>query len=271
MTSIMNIKFYGVRGSAPALRGNKIKIGGNTSCVLVEVNDTMLIFDAGTGIINLGEDYGHLDNMKGHIFFSHYHWDHIHGLPCYKPFYNKTNSFTLYGKTVDNESVETIIKGMMVPPYFPIALDDFGSQLNFYSVNPAEDIVINDITIHSIPIAHPGGCVGYSICYNNKKFCYMTDMDVTDNNEDMLVEFINKADLLVMDSYFTPEDYVKGLGHSNWKDVISIAKKSHVKQIGLYHHHLFKTDGQLLAIERKVKEEMKDAFLAREGMVIQLQ
>ena len=50
----MKIKFWGVRGSKPTPGKETIHFGGNTSCVEIKIGNRRLIFDAGTGIVELG-------------------------------------------------------------------------------------------------------------------------------------------------------------------------------------------------------------------------
>lgn len=66
--------------------------GGNTSCIEVrtEAGD-LLIIDAGTGIRVLGnhlmqEEFGR-GQGHAHVFFTHYHWDHLQGWPFFAPAY----------------------------------------------------------------------------------------------------------------------------------------------------------------------------------------
>ena len=60
----------------------------------------LLVFDAGTGIRELGRslvDNSNGDAICGDIFFSHMHWDHIQGLPFFTPAFQEGNQLTLWG------------------------------------------------------------------------------------------------------------------------------------------------------------------------------
>src|SRR5437764_3476689 len=89
----MEIKFWGVRGSTPTPQPENMRYGGNTACVEVRVDDTLYIFDCGTGFRNLGK---HLTSGPGpveaHVFISHFHWDHIQGIPFFTPLYESHDS-----------------------------------------------------------------------------------------------------------------------------------------------------------------------------------
>jgi phosphoribosyl 1,2-cyclic phosphodiesterase len=74
----VRIRFWGVRGSVPFATPRSIGHGCNTPCIEVRSARTgaVLILDAGSGIVGLGET---LDQPGGPIpiLLTHYHWDHI--------------------------------------------------------------------------------------------------------------------------------------------------------------------------------------------------
>ena len=77
----LNVTFWGTRGSIPSPGKYTVKYGGNTTCVELNLNNNaMIIFDAGTGIKNLGQKIIKNGGPKEiNLFFTHSHWDHIHG------------------------------------------------------------------------------------------------------------------------------------------------------------------------------------------------
>ena len=50
------IRFRGVRGSYPVANEGFLEYGGNTSCVEVNIDGRLIILDAGTGLISLGDE-----------------------------------------------------------------------------------------------------------------------------------------------------------------------------------------------------------------------
>ena len=76
------IRFWGVRGSYSAPFKRCLDTGGNTPCVEINVDGHLLICDAGSGIIPLGHQLIADDkNRELLILLTHFHWDHISGLP----------------------------------------------------------------------------------------------------------------------------------------------------------------------------------------------
>ncbi len=80
------LRFWGVRGSYPSPFQSHYGIGGNTSCVEVRVDDDIVVCDAGSGIIPLGNELMKQQEIRElTIILTHYHWDHISGLPFFVP------------------------------------------------------------------------------------------------------------------------------------------------------------------------------------------
>ncbi len=259
----MIIEFWGVRGTLPVPGEKTVIYGGNTNCVSLSIaKKHFFIFDAGTGIKALSN---HLLKQKhfplsASIFISHPHYDHINGIPFFVPLYMKGNEFQFFGAPSGDMSLEKIIAGQMDSIYFPITVKEFAATISFRDLGE-ETFQIGDVTIQTLTLNHPGKCLGFRIEYNNKVFCYVTDHelyleDVPYYNQfdiDRIVQFIQNADVLVMDTTYTDPEYAAkiGWGHSCVSRVAEIADKACVKLLCLYHHDPDQTDKD---IEYKVQE-----------------
>ncbi|HQU57387.1 MAG TPA: hypothetical protein PLG88_08145, partial [Chitinophagaceae bacterium] len=101
---VWQIKFYGTRGSTPVCDKNFQEYGGDTTCIYLDLltNDRskmIVAFDAGTGIRKLGKDIalGKIPDTEFILLvFSHFHWDHIQGLPFFDPAYNPDKKIALF-------------------------------------------------------------------------------------------------------------------------------------------------------------------------------
>ncbi|MBI5308890.1 MAG: MBL fold metallo-hydrolase, partial [Planctomycetes bacterium] len=133
MKSGIKVKFWGVRGSIPTPGVKYVKYGGNTSCVEILLpNDMLFIFDAGTGIRELGNSL--LKNgkkQKVYIFLSHFHWDHIQGLPFFMPSYQKGNEINILGMNTKETRLDKIISNQMESVYFPVRLQSLKAKIKF--------------------------------------------------------------------------------------------------------------------------------------------
>jgi phosphoribosyl 1,2-cyclic phosphodiesterase len=289
----MHISFWGTRGSVSTPGRITEKYGGNTPCVSVRCQDIQIIFDAGTGIRNLGiellEEIKSKDNPPSlHLFLSHTHWDHIQGLPFFMPSYYKDTKLTIYGSPRKERFLASILKEQMDYEYFPVSMSAFPSDISIQEMRE-ENIRIGPLTIEwQEQIFHPGGSVRYRITLNGKKVIYATDVELDNmfnnirENEDNralaqeFISFISNADLLIADAQYTRDEYYDkvGWGHTSIPVLLDIAFKSQVKQLAIFHHDPQHSDKFLdeLWMENRSKyrkgDKKMDLFWAREGMTL---
>jgi phosphoribosyl 1,2-cyclic phosphodiesterase/CheY-like chemotaxis protein len=253
----MVVHFWGSRGTLPVPGVHTIKFGGNTNCVTLTLgNNYFFIFDAGTGIKALSN---HLlkENkfpMSAKIFISHPHYDHINGIPFFGPLYMGGNHFEIFGTKHSGIGIEKLLADQMDSVYFPITMKEFSAKISFHDLTE-ETFKIDGITIQTLLLNHPGKCLGYRVTYKNKVFCYVTDNELyledspnyNQHDVDLLTTFIEHADVLVIDSTYTDESYMKkiGWGHSSVSRVVEVAHKAKVKQLCLYHHDPDEFDKQI--------------------------
>ena len=133
------VTFWGTRGSIPTPGPNTARYGGNTPCVAVAgADEELLILDAGTGIRALGLQLVERQNgaVQAEILLSHAHWDHIQGLPHFKPFFAPGNSVRIWGSRQGTTSLEAILRQQMDPAVFPVPLDALSARLTVQHIEP---------------------------------------------------------------------------------------------------------------------------------------
>jgi len=264
------IRFWGVRGTLPVPGKKTVRYGGNTNCVTLESGRHFFIFDAGTGIRVLS-DWLLQTKQKNKkkkpvfakIFISHPHYDHINGLPFFRPLYMKENAFEIFGGEHGGHDIATLIAGQMDQVYFPVTISEFQAELRFRTLSE-ESFAIGDCRIQTIRLNHPGGCLGYRVQCGKKIFCYVTDNELLPQNSrdfdanavDRLVVFLQDADLAVMDATYTDEEYIDkaGWGHSALSRTVMLAARARVKKLCLYHHDPGQLDRD---IDKKLREARK--------------
>ena len=173
---MMNIRFWGTRGSIASPGKSTVKYGGNTSCVELRTGKQILIFDAGTGIRELGNQL--LKEFKSqptilHLFISHTHWDHIQGFPFFMPAYSKNFQINVYGPPARDKSLKDLFKFQMDSEYFPVPLGDLNAQIIMQEVR--EPFRIGDLQITSFYMNHPAMTLAYKIFDGEKTFIYASD------------------------------------------------------------------------------------------------
>jgi len=271
----MYIKFWGTRGSIPVPGNSTLKYGGNTSCVEIGLsNNKMIILDAGSGIRELGKSLvnnGYKDSFE--ILFSHYHWDHIQGIPFFLPLFNKENLVNFYGEESNGESIKDILSKQMASNYFPITLDEMNAQLKYHNIKPFINFGINGAKLETFRANHSTPTISYKITEGNKTIVYLTDNELMleDSNEDNiydnllksnkeLVDFCSECDYLIHDSMYDEATLVgkKGWGHSANITLAYFGILSHVKNLILFHYNPDYTDGKIDDLLKETNKTLKN-------------
>ena len=279
----MLIKFWGVHGSLPRPGPSTLKYGGNTACVEVRCGSTLVIFDAGTGIRELGEDIvrrrkntSSNDRLCGHIFFSHLHWDHVQGFPFFAPAFMSGAEFHLYGGNELNSTIYRLMREQMDFPNFPVRLNDLSATIKFHDLDPGERIAIDELAIKTERLNHPGGSFGYRLEACDKVLIYASDTEHEEGIHKKMLELARGADVLIYDSMFTPEQYLgledeicrQSWGHSTWEAAVELAQAAEVGRLVLFHHG--NSDEIVAEMEQKAREKFPRTIAAYEGLEIEL-
>lgn len=276
--SMMKLKFWGVRGSIPSPDASTIGVGGNTSCVSVQLGDYWVIFDAGTGLRKLGVAMMKDPTIirKGSIFLSHYHWDHVQGFPFFIPLFFETNQFDVYGEAKYQQSPKEHLERQMVAPSFPVEMERLQGVKSYHEISPDQIIEIDDeIQVKTVRLLHPnGGAVGFRLEYKGKSVCYISDHEhPSEELTQHIIEFVKEASVLIHDCQYTPDEKLgqkAGWGHSSWKDGVLTAKEANVDKLYLFHHEPVRTDEELQVILKSSQAIFANTELATENTEIDL-
>ena len=274
----MKIKFYGTRGSIPVPDREFMDFGGNTSCVRVTLaQGQVIIFDAGTGIRQLGKDliassHEQFDFIP--IVLSHTHWDHVQGFPFFGPAYDSRRKFQIFicGRDCLCTDLEDVFEAQMRADFFPVPLRKMGAEFDFWQPDISEYTGELGDRWRFLRHNHPGGAYSYRFTEGDKTIVYCTDIEHGDVIDERAVELAKDADLLLHDAQYTPAELKekKGWGHSSWEQAIEVATRAGVKQLALIHHDPEHDDQFLTAVEQECQREFSDCFMAREGQEIEL-
>ena len=254
--------------------------GGNTPCLEVRLADgTCIVLDAGTGIVEFSNALRREKKGPGslHLFFSHFHYDHIHGLPFLGQAYNPAMHLHLYSPIRD---IEYILKDHMSHPFFPVTMQDkMTKNLFFHNLSETPVLNLGSAQISWSRLNHPGNAYAYKIIENGRSFIYATDVELAENDfrkpGDERTFFLN-ADILVLDTMYTLGEAIEKYdwGHSSFSLGIDFALSWGVKTLVLFHHEPKYEDKQLYSnlhaarwyAQRQQKE--LNILLAEEGRSI---
>jgi phosphoribosyl 1,2-cyclic phosphodiesterase len=271
----MKIKFWGVRGSTPTPEQRNGRYGGNTTCVELRLdNGTLIILDCGSGLRSLGKslirEFGERP-IHGYIFLTHFHWDHIQGIPFFRPLYENGNLFAFHAVHRGEKELIGAIEGQIISPYFPVDMTALGSTRNFFD-RDYSPLDIEGAVITSAPMNHPQGCVGYRVEADGCVFVFATDTEPGSQLHDRAVrELARGADVLVYDAQYTPQQLrgeKKGWGHSTWEEGARIARECGVKRLLLTHHDPDHDDTFVDGLVERARGEFPNSGGAIEGMEI---
>jgi phosphoribosyl 1,2-cyclic phosphodiesterase len=278
---IAKLSFWGVRGSTPTVDPATWRYGGNTPCLeFVAPDGTQFILDCGTGLRMLGSRWAMPDAAHGgeaHIFVTHYHWDHIQGVPFFAPLYAPNNQFHFYSfrsKYLGRDSLKQVFETQMAQPYFPVDLSAMCAKRKFQEVDGGESFTIGENKVTARWLNHPQGCLGFRIETPAGTVVYATDNEPGDPKFDAsLLELAAGADIFINDAQYTPEQLAttrKGWGHSTWLEGVHTARHAGAKTLVLFHHDPDSTDRMVDSILRLAREDFDSVFAASEGMTITL-
>jgi phosphoribosyl 1,2-cyclic phosphodiesterase len=283
------IRFWGVRGSIPTPGPETVRTGGNTSCVEIRADGELIILDAGSGLRPLGRALSSEfadASAKATLLITHTHWDHIQGFPFFVPAYNPRNHIRVLGFEGARNDLQATLAGQMESPYFPIALAQMPGNIVIEELKSL-DFVVGDIAVKACHVNHPGICVGYRLETKSGSVCYIPDHESAPHNaqqpdsvseviERKVIEFIRDADVLILDSQYTLDEYRThvGWGHGCLDDVVRVARAANVKQLFLFHHDPSHDDDFLEAMLHRAQELAAGSglkiSLAREGESVAL-
>lgn len=269
----LKLKFWGVRGSVPTPTPQNSGFGGNTSCIEVRLpNDELFIFDAGTGIRQLGialKDRPGDADREIRVFLTHYHWDHIQGLPFFGPLYNPKCALTFYSTSYTSALRESLA-GQMITPYFPVNFDAVSENKQFVNMG-STPVTVGDLVVRPFPLHHPQGAGGYRIEADGASIVYATDREHGHKELDaVLHEYAQNADILIHDAQYTSEEYprFKGYGHSTWEVAVKVARECNVKRLILFHHDPDRDDNAVSDIVERARARFPNTEGARESCVL---
>lgn len=303
------VRFRGVRGSYPIANRDYLQYGGNTSCVEVNVGGHLIILDAGTGLIELGDDLlkEHLSSgtnnydrepIKATLLLSHIHQDHIQGFTFFKPSHVATTELSVFGAANYNENLADELAQLLFTKSFPLDLGDIAANLCIYDVNETEYIFLdeNGIEVKRIDsdedlipkgneviiscyksYAHPQeGVMIYKINYRDKSLVYATDKESYFGGDRKLSAFARNCDLIIHDSQYTTEDYLsslspkQGFGHSTFDMAVDCQKQANAKKLAFYHFDPSYNDEKMNELAHYYGQISENLIVAHEGLEIDL-
>lgn len=275
----MIVNFHGVRGSTPCQSDEVARHGGNTACVSVHSpGEAPLLFDLGTGLRYYAESLPPDTVFEGTCLLSHLHWDHVQGLPFFKPLLRPGASLTIYAPAQeDGRHPGEVLQQTIRPPLFPVGLDQIAGEVTVHRAKP--QFSVGSYVVHSGEVPHNGPMAGYRVEGGAQVVTYISDHQQPDDPRqvaDSVLELCRGADLLIHDAQYTPSEFEqkRTWGHCTMQYAVWVAAQAKAKRVALFHHDPYHDDAMVDSMTRTAQvcgeRYGVEVFAAYEGLSIDL-
>lgn len=277
---LLNVSFFGVRGSTPCPSEANRRYGGNTSCVALESpGHAPIVLDLGTGLRFWGATLDPTDVFHGSALITHLHWDHVQGLPFFTPVLKPSAHFDVYGPPQPEcGSLADAFNQFMRPPYFPVTTKDLLGDIRFHEAWD-EDLELDGAKVKVRAVPHVGRTCGYRVEMGGATVAYLSDHQMpTDGSHDIadgVLELCDGADLLIHDAQYTVAEFPakSTWGHCTPDYAVHVAREAGARRLALFHHDPSHSDVDIdgmLANARTLAEgtTIDEVVAAHEGLVI---
>ncbi|KQT41987.1 hypothetical protein ASG43_17035 [Aureimonas sp. Leaf454] len=270
-----DIRVWGARGTLPGCGNGQVAYGTETCCVEMRAGGRRLIFDAGTGIVPLGRSMATLGELDADLFFSHVHYDHIMGLPFFKPLYLPNASISISaGHMLDGRSCKETVEDFMRAPFLPITPKIFSADLDYRSFSPGDVLAPSpDITVRTARLDHPNGAVGYRVEHAGRAVAYVTDTEhVPGQTDEAVLDLIRGADIVFYDTTYAEAEMerFRGYGHSSWEEGVRLCRLAEAQRLVLFHHAHMRYDAEIARFEAQARLVFPGTLAGRTGMSLTL-
>ena len=302
------VKFRGVRGSFPVADKKFLQYGGNTSCVEINAGGHVIILDAGTGIVKVGDELmekyisSALETKERNpvcasVLLSHIHQDHILGLTFFKPMHLKSSKISIFGDGNDSDILKDNLSNLVFGKTFPLDLNDIQCELDIHNLDENYVILLRDdcnaqlvrkdkfepqendvvVTFYKSYVHPQNGVIIYKITYKGKSVVYATDKESYFGGDKKFVQFSKNCNLLIHDAQYTSEDYLnshspkQGFGHSTYDMALEAMHQTGAKNLVLFHYEPSYDDSKLDKIKELYTSQNKNVYMAYEGLELNIE
>ena len=286
--TVLNVTFYGVRGSTPCSGGEFARYGGNTSCVVLDgPGRSPIILDLGTGLRVYGAELTRRDMdgavgepFRGTALLTHLHWDHVQGIPFFAPLLSAGAELDLHAPVQAGEPLADVVRGFLSPPYFPVELEALPGQIRFHDTEPGR-FRVDDATVTAAWVPHVGPTFGYRVERDGRSVAYVSDHQQPTAGptavDPAVLELCRDVDLLIHDAQYDDAEFAQrpDWGHCTVDYAVEVAAASGAHTLALFHHdpgHDDRRVDELLVSARELADlrGVPEVIAAHEGLTVTL-
>lgn len=234
--------------------------GPSTSCVRVETDKGNIVFDGGSGLQSYCSDY--INGQEFHLFFTHFHWDHICGLPYFRQLYIPNKKINFYSC---HENFDEHIKLVFKAPHHPVPYDLLASEKRYHYLQPYKSIQIYDMEITPFCLDHPNKAYGYEVKYENKRLliCFDTEFKRMSRNDLGLdLKYYQNADMILFDAQYTMKEVLNKInwGHCTAQVGVDLCLREKIKELVLVHYDPTYDDKTIDDVSKLVQNYYEDSY-----------
>jgi phosphoribosyl 1,2-cyclic phosphodiesterase len=278
----MHLFIAGTRGTTAITASDRAVFGGDTTCLLVTGSTgSQVVLDCGSGLPSVAPLVGDAPDLL--VLLTHFHLDHLVGLPSFAPMYDPRARLLVAASRTDGSTGREALQGLIGPPYWPIPLDRLPARLSFADLPPSsgdQPLRAGGLEVRWTPLPHPGGCTAFRIDEpaTRGSLVLATDAEWEDAPKHMLAGFLDlcrkpaPCALLICDGQYERDAIAsrRGWGHTSWERAVDLAKQTGAERLLLTHHDPQDDDTKLAARDRALQAVLPTAALARQGQRIEL-
>jgi phosphoribosyl 1,2-cyclic phosphodiesterase len=259
---------WGARGSMAVSGARYLRYGGDTSCYHVEVEPGHhVVIDGGTGLRRLEAVLGP-PPLRFTVLFTHYHLDHLQGLPVFSPLYDRANRFDFLGMRRGGQGAAEALYLLLRSPLFPVPYEEVPARCRFGDL--AGPLELGPLRVTMVALRHPGGATGFRLDGERGSVVLASDHEAGDEGTDSaLAAFAADADVLLHDSQYTLDQVHgphAGWGHSACLEAAVAAERARVGHLVLTSHDPERTDDEVDALVERVRSRFPSTEAARPGL-----
>lgn len=260
---MLNISFFGVRGSTPCSCEATREIGGNTACVVVEADgEEPIVLDLGTGLRYYGQQlaaHGE-EAFIGTALVTHLHWDHVQGIPFFKPLLHPDSRVRVIGPPQPGSTLAAEVESFVKPPLFPVQLSVLPGTVEFVESASGDSTDLGSCTITTASVPHCGSTNGYRIQNSVGSVAYISDhqqpADGSLSVPGAVIELCRDVDVLIHDAQYSEEEFEsrRDWGHSTPEYALEVARVVGAKRLVLFHHDPSHSDDWVRSTEKRIAD-----------------
>lgn len=233
--------------------------GGNTPCFEVKAGKTHIIIDGGSGIRPLGYELMKGPSGKGqgevHIFMTHFHWDHLIGLPFFNPIFVSGNKVHVYAV---QKELPDIFRGLFRKPFFPVPLERLGAKIEYHKLEPRVPFQLGELELTPYQLDHPDPCWGYKIRHGKKVYSHCVDTEARRVSPQQLgldLPLYQGVDLMIFDAQYSLMEAREKVdwGHASANVGLDLAMREGIKKVLFLHHDPAAADSKIAAAEDQAR------------------